>query len=221
MNNLKIFISIVLLVNLASCKLTERIYINKDGSGIYEFEMDLKELNGGFDIGQKGTQSSQQKDTLLVFADVLKVKKDSILLLSIDQQNACKKLGKLKIKTSNNGSMITCILPFDNVNKLIDFKSAAKIVGGEKFLPNLKVEYSYSRKKFKRKVTVIETEKPPKKEYKDPSTYTIEYYFSRKIKSTTAKNAIISNHKKTLTIKNKLEDIIENPMLLDFEVDFK
>lgn len=59
------------------------------------------------------------------------------------------------------------------------------------------------------------------KEMLNMSEYKIEYHFPKAVKSTTLKNAEISADGKTVTASVGMNDILEDPGILNFKVEFK
>ena len=85
---LKNLLFIVSLLVLTSCGFTEEVYINNDGSGSYNFKIDMSEMMQEMkSMGTKDSlKESQSIDTTFIFKDILEEKKDSIAQLSPEDQ---------------------------------------------------------------------------------------------------------------------------------------
>lgn len=92
---------IILLITLTSCEIVQETTFNPNGSGTYSLGFDLSEM---MKLGNNSSsKNNKQVDTLIVFSDFLKTKKDSIAQLSIEEQKKIKDLENfsLKIKTDS------------------------------------------------------------------------------------------------------------------------
>jgi len=81
---------------------------------------------------------------------------------------------------------------------------------------NSEIKYSYRHKKFKRIVSRLKIKGNLLDLKKIIGAYKMEYHFTKKIKSTTTRNATISKNKKILSV----EELLKNPKVHDFEVRF-
>lgn len=91
----------VLLITLTSCEIVQETRFNANGSGTYSLGFDLSEMTQLGD--NSSTNDNKQVDTLIVFSDVLKTKKDSIAQLTKEEQRKIKDLENfsLRIKTDS------------------------------------------------------------------------------------------------------------------------
>lgn len=90
MRKFNFLLSIILLITFTSCEIVQETNFEEDGSGVYSLGFNLNELSkmdGGKTKGEIKTI-----DTLMVFSDFLKEKKDSISKLSIEKQRELKEL---------------------------------------------------------------------------------------------------------------------------------
>jgi len=234
-----------------ACQFKEEVTFNKDGSGEYQLAIDM----GGFmsmanGMGKKNDSLKNEKkpevkDTVIKLADMLSEKKDSIQQLTKEERETLESLKDLMIKIHMNEPKeemsVAYVYPFkkasDLDNILEKFKKLEKsrkgkdqMMGGmDQGMPNAKVSYEFSKKKFHRKVKVV---KPAKKEEAAADNndkmgemmgmfqYKLVYHFPHKIKSVSYKDALLSADGKTLIIEVPMDTIIKNPKLLDFEVKF-
>ncbi|GGW27793.1 hypothetical protein [Arenibacter certesii] len=79
------------LLLLASCEIVQETHFNADGSGTYSLGFDMSEMMK-MGLSSEEDFTSQQIDTLLVFADYIELKKDSIAKLSQEDQDKIKEL---------------------------------------------------------------------------------------------------------------------------------
>ena len=239
------FALIVLAILFSSCEFTERIHLNENGSGTYTLNMDMSDMMKA--MAEMGDSTSTKKpevfDSIIDFNDFLIEKKDSIAKLPKEEQEKLNAVRDMKLRIEMNE--ITGVF---NMDFIFDFKSIdelqniqEKISKGhslnekKKEFPSPKapteVRFSFNGKKFHRIVVDKNLSTEEKKAYKESmeqnasmmngSSYNIEYYFPKPIKSTTYKEATFSADRKTLYIKTDLSTITSNPKLLDFKVILK
>ncbi len=242
-----LIIVLISVITLTSCQFTERIDIKENGSGKYSLEMDMSAMMSAMKQMGDSLQANDEKqeqviDTIILFKDILKEKKDSIAKLSKEDQETLKAIEDLKIHMvvdEKEGKMVSdFILEFNSINELGNIQekiSKAQAVqdGKENKAPttDTEVKYSYNGKKFHRKVIKKKMSAEEEEAYQksmeqsasflDGSSYKLEYHFPKKIKSTTYKGATFSADKKTMYIQADMKTITENPKLLDFEVILK
>lgn len=240
--NLLTFILIAIL--FSSCEFTERINLNKNGSGTYTLNMDMSAMMQAMKKMGDSTNAESEKpeilDTIMDFNDFLIEKKDSIAKLPKEEQEKLKALKDMKLHIEMNE--ITDVF---NMDFIFEFKSIdelkniqEKISKGHSLNEKKKespspeapteVKFSFDGKKFHRIVVDKNLSEEEKEAYKksmeesasmmNGSSYNIEYHFPKPIKSTTYKDATLSLDRKTLYIKTDLNTITSNPKLLDFEV---
>lgn len=240
-NRIRIFVGVIMLT-LTSCQFTEKIYINEDGSGTFDLEIDLSEMmesmNGLKEMDSIGTEPAIVKDSIINFADILEEKKDSISKLPKEERKKLERLKNMKIKIhedNSNGEMIMdYLIEFKDLDELEDLQHTINTAQSmekenKKSIPSkTEMRFSFKDNKFKRIVIDKELTEVEEEKYEESlkqsamffegSSYNIEYHFPRAIKTTTAKDATFSIDKKVLYIKKGFKEVTENPHILDFEV---
>ena len=111
MKIIKILFALVLLFNLTSCSITEKIIINDNGSGKFAYEIDGSQMmsmmgNAFKDLGEDEKDSKKKKkknkeeevvkaskniDSTFTFKELFASKQDSIAKLSPEEQAKIKK----------------------------------------------------------------------------------------------------------------------------------
>lgn len=92
MKNIKsTLLLIITLIVFTSCEIVQETKFETDGSGRYSLGFDLSEM---MKMGNNfnGDKNNKQLDTLIIFSDFLKAKKDSISKLSNEEQEKIKQL---------------------------------------------------------------------------------------------------------------------------------
>ena len=233
-----------LLFLLTSCAFTEEIHINNDGSGTYNFKIDMSEMMQEMqDMGTKdSTAASKSIDTTFNFKDILDEKKDSIAQLSKEEQAAIKAIADMNLHLQvddEKGKMLMDFgLNFKDVSeiknmeeKLTKAMSVNKNKGNAPLMNKSNVTFSlngnnFVRKTIPKKLTTEEENEVDKSiqqsgSFLDGSMYKLIYHFEKKIKSVSHKEASISNDGKTLTIEVPMDSLVKNPKLLDFTLKLK
>ncbi|QCX39701.1 hypothetical protein FF125_15080 [Aureibaculum algae] len=242
LRNLLIVTSLLFL--LTSCAFTEEIHINNDGSGTYNFKIDMSEMMQEMqDMGTKdSTAASKSIDTTFNFKDILDEKKDSIAQLSKEEQAAIKAIADMNLHLQvddEKGKMLMDFgLNFKDVSeiknmeeKLTKAMSVNKNKGNAPLMNKSNVTFSlngnnFVRKTIPKKLTTEEENEVDKSiqqsgSFLDGSMYKLIYHFEKKIKSVSHKKASISNDGKTLTIEVPMDSLVKNPKLLDFTLKLK
>ena len=242
LRNLLIVTSLLFL--LTSCAFTEEIHINNDGSGTYNFKIDMSEMMQEMqDMGTKdSTAASKSIDTTFNFKDILEEKKDSIAQLSKEEQAAIKAIADMNLHLQvddEKGKMLMDFgLNFKDVSeiknmeeKLTKAMSVNKNKGNAPLMNKSNVTFSlngnnFVRKTIPKKLTTEEENEVDKSiqqsgSFLDGSMYKLIYHFEKKIKSVSHKEASISNDGKTLTIEVPMDSLVKNPKLLDFTLKLK
>ena len=240
---------ITVLFNLTSCHFTEKVVIKEDGSGSFDFTFDMSDMMKKMDDMKGEEDENAEKepneivDSVMTFAEVFELKKDSIDKLSAEDKKIIEQLKaldmKVKIHTNKNEKELwmSYLFDFKNINKLDDFQKiitdAQSIEKGKNNeIPSVtKTTYSFKGNEFKRIVTdknLTEEQQAAYDAYFDQSamflegsTYTIEYHFPRAVKSTTAKDVTFSDNKKILYLTKSFKEVLEKPELLNFTVILK
>ncbi|MDY7393963.1 hypothetical protein UMM65_01810 [Aureibaculum sp. 2210JD6-5] len=241
---LKKFLFIIsLLLLVTSCTFTEEVHFNKDGSGSYNFEVDMSEmLQEMKDMGTKEDSLSEPEviDTTYYFRDILEEKKDSIAQLSEEDQASLRAIADMNVHMQvdeEKGKMLMAFgLDFKDVSdiKNIEEKLSKAMAVNKKQTNNppmfnkSNVTFSFDGKNFTRKTIPKDLTKEEEEEvdkgieqsgsFLEGSTYKLIYHFTKKIKTVTYKDANISNDGKTLTIEVPMDSLIKHPTLLDFKL---
>lgn len=145
----------VIVFCLQSCKITETLLINEDGSGKFNYEMDaspLMEMGGG-DFGasedskskrkkRKGAEVREKKmvDSTFMFKDVFADKQDSIATLSPEEQERFRKMENFGIRILMNEEAkqmsYSLFSDFKNIDELKDMTSPVKTLKESGIAPN-------------------------------------------------------------------------------------
>ncbi|WP_435049155.1 hypothetical protein [Formosa sp. S-31] len=227
-----------------SCQFTETIHINENGSGKMSFLLDGSQL---MEMGGDDMMGEEEKvvDSTVVFKTFLEEKKDSIATLPKAEQERLKALENFKmhmvVDPKTKKMVVDMYSDFDNVeglqdmfklmNNANDLKDADD---GKKSNPfevlgsseATKVEYSYNKNVFKRKVTVLDREQlnTLKDSIADAemmlaaSTYELNYHFPKRIKSVSLDAAKFSEDHKSFSVEVSFKEYMINPESLNVEV---
>lgn len=241
--NLLLIGSILLL--LTSCAFKEEVHIKNDGSGSYEFTIDMSPMmeamkEGGFK--QDSLKKPQLVDTTFVFKDILEDKKDSIAQLSIKDQASLKAIEDMKlhvkIDEAEGKGLMSFGLDFDNISEVKNieeklFKGMAvnKKQSDGPSLNKSNVTFSFDGDNFTRKTILKNLSEEEEEEvdksieqsgsFLEGSMYTLIYHFESKIKTVSHKEALISKDGKTVIIEVPMDSIIKYPKYLDFDLKLK
>ncbi len=245
----KLILLILPLIILTSCQITEEVYFNKNGSGTYNLKMNMSGMiqmmkdmveNDSIKKRENTSKNRQMKkrDTIILFADILKKKKDSIKNLSKEERKFLESLKDAKMQIhldeAKDEMFMKYEIPFKKIADLtnIDQKfgklnafNKKDTKGMNSMLPDYKVSYEFNKHVFHRKI--IKTKKPDQKDHpKDEKfykmiNYEIIYHFPYRIESVSYKNALISTDGKSLHIRMPLDSLLKNKDLLDLEVKFR
>ncbi len=235
---------IIAIITLTSCEFTETIEINKDGSGTLSIGVDASELMSM--MGEEAQNNEESIDTIINFKDILEEEKDSIAQLPQNEQEALKSLEDFTMHMVMNESNMsfdlkTDFVAVDSLNNVLDHLKNAQDINGNQGMPanspmdgifknsnNIDISYAFTKKKFVRKVTIIDQEKFDKEKETisqevsllSGSVYRLKYVFPKKIKSVSVENAMISQDQKTVIIEYTLGDYITDPEKMNLEVKF-
>ncbi|AJA69105.1 hypothetical protein HX057_13980 [Myroides odoratimimus] len=240
-----------LSLSLQSCVTKEEMYVKDNGAVDYTFKMDFKELlqnvpdkNAIFkgDAEKLELISGQELsiDQILDFA-MLKEKngeqkKDSIIKANKELFDNTKNVRfminmkdsladfNLKVIAKDMADLNQSLI---NINKITDKTSELDKKQNGKKQPPLLVEsqYSLDSKQFERKVSVKDTEEAKKANemggMEAMFTYVLKTSFDKKIKSVSYEDAVISKDGKSFEKRFSMSDIIANPKVLEYKVEFK
>lgn len=234
------FLSLFLLI---SCQFTEEISFKPDGSGTYNFLVDmsstlaLTENNDSLE-----TKTYQKYDSIVQFKDLLESKKAEIQKMSPQDRATMESLKDMKMRIqmdeANKLLLMNLFLDFKDISiinnmqeKFIKAQSLQKNdLESKNDIKNNDVSYSYNGKSFKRIVKMLKLSKDDQAKFDEnmesqkmflgSSLYKIKYNFPETIKDFNLNGAILSEDGKSLLYEIPMDSILNNPKLLDFEVKF-
>ena len=239
MKNIFLIIGIV-LISLTSCQITEKIYLEEDGSGKYNMEIDMSGMMKSLgDMGGKEEIDSTYvaKDSIINFSDMLIEHKDSIAKLPKEKQEQLQKMKDVQMiiheDKSKNELSLSIIGVFKNTEELNNLQNILNATqSDEKQIPSkYDIKYAFKKDEFSRKSSKKELTEEQLTKFDESmkgfemflsgTTYKLEYHFPKVIKNTTLKDAKFSEDKKTLYIEKSINDWMNNPSVFDFEVKLK
>lgn len=191
MNKIPFFLSVIVSILLTSCQFSESLYINEDNTGKVSLNFDGSELlaQGSNMIGAQKKSGGKPIDTLVVYKDFLREKKDSIAKLPIKDQERLKKLENFKMHVVLNEvdkkMKIDMFSQFDKVAELEDVFNTFQIAstdampfdtsnmtarGGDdlskKYQDNVtRTHYSFENNIFKRRTEILDVETVKNREH--------------------------------------------------------
>ncbi|MCZ8198096.1 MAG: hypothetical protein O9267_10850 [Flavobacterium sp.] len=248
MKALKITLLFLVILSFASCKVTEDIYINEDGSGKFLVNLDASDMMEMTPKDSLATDVGKQVDSTFTFQKFFEDNKDSIAKLSPREKERIEKLKRFSVNMKVNSaenvfkfSMFTDfktvvdlqdgITSLNDLNRLNRGKTELSILDMGSFDANKTiVRYSYVGKKFTRKAQILDFIKTKPvdtindssfKMITEASVYILKYHFPRKVKKVSNSTAKFSEDRKTITIEFPLNEYIENPKKLDLDVEFE
>jgi len=236
--------TIGLLLIVTSCAFTEEVHFKNDGSGTYNFKIDMSEMMQEMkDLGTKdSTAVSKVMDTTFIFKDILEEKKDSIAQLSEEDQASLRAISDMKLHIHSDdekGKMLMAFgLNFKNVSEMKNIEerlSKAMSVNKKKAegpaFNKSNVTFNFDGKNFTRKTIAKDLSQEELEEvdkgieqsssFLEGSTYKLIYHFEKKIKNVSYKDYKISKDGKTLTIEVPMDSLVKYPTLLDFDLKLK
>ncbi len=242
MKKLTFLLLIAITTVFIGCEFSENIYINDDGTGKMSFQFDASELMKV--SGDAMTETTEKAlDSTIVFKELLEEKKDSISELSKEDQEALKALEDFSVhmvmNPENQEMKFDMYTDFNDVNELQDMMTAMNIAsslneedkGDNPFSSmvkagSTKMEYSFKNGIFKRKAEIADKE--AHKQALDSlgqaemmfaaSNYSLNYHFSKPIKSVSNEKAMFSADKKSFKLEVSYLDYLKDPGILNLEV---
>ena len=244
MNLFKLTAVVIAIAFFTACNFTEEIYFNENGTG---------KMNIGFDGGEMlqmlpstdSTKLEEVIDSTLVFRDLLRDKKDSIVQLSPAQQAQLKKLEPFSlhmlVNTEEGIMNFDMFTDFKDVSEINDafnaFQSASSIgpMAGGKPIPKnsaneaTEVTYSFKKNKFNRSVAIVDQDLfkqsidslSSAEMFLSGSTYTFKYHFPKRIKSTNLEEATFSMDGKTMIYEVNFLEMLKDPESILIEVELE
>ncbi|MEM6687332.1 MAG: hypothetical protein AAF617_16250 [Bacteroidota bacterium] len=234
---------VAFLTVCTSCKFSETIYINDDGSGKMSFYLDGSELMPMMGGQVAGTQWDGI-DSLISFKDVLSVAKYNLAQIPQGYQKQLKSLEKLNVEmqidSKKNKMNFDVFANFNSVTDLqstfgaitelgeLAAKSSSAVSKADiESLPSMK--YAFSNNVFKRSFSVankklldsLKQNLGQAEMLMAASTYTLDYHFPKKIKSVSLEDAILGKDGKSFTYEIRVIDFINDPERLNFNVELE
>ncbi|MEM6718384.1 MAG: hypothetical protein AAF611_03615 [Bacteroidota bacterium] len=237
----------VLLTFCTSCEFSETIYINEDGTGKMSMYLDGSELMPMIG-GQISVGKWNSIDSTISFKELLKEAKMDVGKLSSADRSKVKSLEKvnmhMQIDSDKNKLNVDVFSDFKSVNDLQNMFTAMNVLGdlgakNNKLKSNplssvdvgevSSMEYSFKNNVFKRSFRVkneklIDSLKQNLGQAQmlfAASTYKLDYHFPKKIKSVSVEDAVIGKDGKSFTLKVNVMDFVNNPEILNFEVELE
>ncbi len=239
-----LFIAFIAIV-FTSCQFTEELTIKKDGSGLYNLNVDM----GGMMSSMKGLQESdsleaelEKVDTIINIKDILEMKKDSISKLSSSDKKIINAIRDMKMQIRMDEAKDVMLMDFmldfkniseiDNIRRKIEKAQQIQENKGEAStqVENHEIRYVFKKKLFERKVimkdltpeeqAVFDENQSSYNMFLAGSKYKLIYNFPKKIKNVNYPEVKYSRNRKTMTIEVDMDSLLKNPQLLDLKVRF-
>ena len=243
---LLLFVAAILL---ASCQITERVYIQESGAVKYETELDFSEMMGLM-FSQADKDSLRQIgefpiDSVMKFSDLEKLEgkfgDDETSDAEREFMKALDKMNVRMVMNDNEGKMIfgiqeKNIKTFNASMKEISEAGDKLAAEDKKSAENLSqtgllksIEFKYDGKSFQRiggnQTGILEemedSTAESTRQMMGMLAYKLEYHFPKKIKKSSVENATYSLDGKTMTIETSMMELFENPDKYNFTVEFE
>ncbi|MGL2988346.1 hypothetical protein ACSVH5_12220 [Flavobacterium sp. RSSA_27] len=242
------FLILGMALLLTSCTVTENIYIEADGSGKFNVDLDGSSLMAM--MPKDSLRTEKNVDSIFTFKQLMEENKDSIVKLSIEEQQLFKKLENFSMRMQMNQEqkqfLFSLQTNFKNVSELQDAMVAittmsslqnklnktnefAAGVSADGFANNnAVVSYSFKGNKFKRTATLNTSKKVVQNEEAAEmnkmifasSNYIIKYHFAKPVKKVSNAAAMFSEDRKTITIQYPFSEYMDAPEKMNIEVEF-
>lgn len=242
------FLVLSMILLLTSCTVTENIYIEADGSGKFNVDLDGSSLMAM--MPKDSLKNEKSIDSTFTFKQLLADNKDSIAKLPISEQQQLKKLENFNMRMQMNQDqkqfLFSLQTNFKNVSELQDAMVAInamsslqnKVNKTNEFgagVPadgfannNAVVSYSFKGNKFKRTATLNTSKKVVQNEEAAEmnkmifasSNYIVKYHFAKPVKKVSNTAAMFSEDRKTITIQYPFSEYIDAPEKMNIEVEF-
>ncbi|OAZ02799.1 hypothetical protein [Flavobacterium succinicans] len=248
MKSLYQFLVLSLVLLATSCTVTENIYVNADGSGKFNVDLDGSSLMAM--MPKDSLKAEKNVDSTFAFKQILADNKDTIAKLPIDQQQLLKKLENFNMRMQMNQEqkkfLFSLQTNFKNVSELQDAMTAINAMSllqnkankATEFgsaIPseglannNSTLSYAFKGNKFTRTAILKNTKKETLNEEAAEmnkmifasSNYIIKYHFAKPVKKVSNSSALFSEDRKTVTLQYPFSEYMENPEKLNLEVEF-
>lgn len=229
---------------LVSCQFTETMVLNENGSGRMNVHVNMDEM---MSFGAMGFDTATVKvDTIIEIKQFLEAKKDSIATLSEAKQQRLKKLEDytlhMVMDTESSQLQFEMYRDFKNISEVVNLMEGLN--EGSALLPamdkptgedsrstpeTMGVKYSFENDIFKRDAYIIDPElhqikvdsMQSAKAFMTGMSYHIKYTFPKRIKTSSVADATYSLDGKTIEVERSFVDYMENPDVLDVEVELE
>jgi len=237
-------------VLLVSCQITERAYIEENGSVRYETELNFSEMIGM--VYNDATKDSLRQigqfpiDSVMNFSDLEKMEPQSDQKeMSAGERDFMKVLDKMKVHmlVNDNEGKVTFGIQEKDINSFNAYMKQIQAASeklakedpdaAENFsksgLMN-PMEFQYNGKSFQRIASnqtagifddMNDSTANSMKQMMGMFQYKMEYHFPKKIKNSSIENATYSLDGKTMTIDVSMTELIENPEKYNFKIEFE
>nr|WP_315143992.1 hypothetical protein [uncultured Flavobacterium sp.] len=243
-----LFLILGMTLLLTSCTVTENIYVEADGSGKFNVDLDGSSLMAM--MPKDSLKNEKSIDSTFTFKQLLADNKDSIAKLPISEQQQLKKLENFNMRMQMNQEqkqfLFSLQTNFKNVSELQDAMVAInamsslqnKVNKTNEFgagVPadgfannNAVVSYSFKGNKFKRTAALNTSKKVvPNEETAEmnkmifaSSNYIVKYHFAKPVKKVSNTAAMFSEDRKTITIQYPFSEYMDAPEKMNIEVEF-
>ena len=240
-STMKIYISLVLILFLNSCQVTETIHLNQNGTGKIEI-WKLREEQGYMQLmGEEYSTEDIFRDTTYVFEDVIKKHSETFARLSAFEKAIFQKFNSVQVnvrKSSFEKEFRTTITQdFTKIEQVADLYKTEEyaddiinnyaLVAEEHYYT---VNFTFDGRTFKRIVKITDEVELKKQQqeierlkirfskFKVVQNFELKYQFSQKIKSITNPNAKISEDRKSMQLQFLITDCLMNPETTNLEV---
>lgn len=246
----KLFYLFFASVLLVSCQITERAYIQENGSVKYETEMNFTEMMGMF-VNDETKDSLRQIgqfpiDSVMTFSDLEKM--DSKILNDKNgkaESDFLKVMDKMKVRMimNDNEGKISFGVQEKDVNSFNAYMKEVK-AASEKLAKEDKaaadnlaqsglmnsIQFKYDGKSFERigdnstagmMSEMNDSTAASAKQMMGMFQYKMEYHFPKRIKKANIDNATYSLDGKIMTVDVPMMDLLENPEKYNFKVEFE
>lgn len=231
MKKILIYLLSTCLLGMVSClDIEEEITINSDGSGMYEMRMDMTEavkMMMAMAPDSIKEEGMDEDDILQALADSQGASEE--MEAALEALNA--KEGISNAQQNLDGGVFTMSYNFKNFTTLSDALNQTSEGGGfENPLGISQPVFSGKKGLFTRSQSAdgepeLEDEMAQTMEMMEmmmgDATYTTIYNFPGKIKKATNKEASYSNGNKTISVKAKFLDLMDDPSVLNNTIKYK